>query len=226
LHEVIKSHYIVGIVIIIVILVFPIAITERGVAYALAQGTNPSLSSTVGIKQMDSSNEAALELQQPQQILQIKANMIKLLADMVENRLHEAAILLEITSVDHAVKKTPFAGSISKVYMGIPANLDLQKREIAQDILSKDKDFGSVYFTMPNGDVYIGEPYSNQKQLPRVNYADRDWYKGVTALNNTYISSVFISASIHAPATAIAVPVYSDSGANGSNNNTITGSTI
>jgi hypothetical protein len=89
--------------------------------------------------------------------------------------------------------------------MGIPGNLDLQKRKIAQDILTKDRDFGSVYFTMPNGNVYIGEPFSNQKQLPRLNYADRDWYKGVTALNNNYISSVFVSASIHAP--AIAVPV-------------------
>jgi hypothetical protein len=96
--------------------------------------------------------------------------------------------------------------------MGIPGNLDLQKRKIAQDILSKDKDFGSVYFTMPNGNIYMGEPYSHQKQLPRLNYADRDWYKGVTPLNNTYISAVFISASIHAPATAIAVPVYSIGG--------------
>ncbi|MGC2571709.1 MAG: cache domain-containing protein, partial [Candidatus Nitrosopolaris sp.] len=129
-----------------------------------------------------------------------------------------------ITSVDPVVQKIPFAYSISKVYMGIPGNLDLQKRKIAQDILSKNRDFGSVYFTMPNGNIYIGEPFSNQKQLPRLNYADRDWYKGVTALNNTYISSVFVSASIHAPATAIAVPVY-NTGAGGSNNNN-TGSTI
>ena len=79
---------------------------------------------------------------------------------------------------------------------------------------------------MPNGNIYIGEPFSNQKQLPRLNYADRDWYKGVTALNNTYISSVFVSASIHAPATAIAVPVYNtDNAVRGSNNNN-TGSAI
>ena len=153
--------------------------------------------------------------------------MVKLLADMVENRLHGAFVLLEITSVDPVVQKTPFAYSISKVYMGIPGNLDLQKRRIAQDILSKDRDFGSVYFTMPNGNIYIGEPFSNQKQLPRLNYADRDWYKGVTALNNTYIISVFVSASIHAPATVIAVPVYNTGAAvGGSNNNSNTGSAI
>jgi hypothetical protein len=70
------------------------------------------------------------------------------------------------------------------------------------------------------GDVYIGEPYSDQKQLPGLNYADRDWYKGVTATNNTYTSSVFMSASIHAPATA--VRVY----ANEENNNNNTTSAV
>jgi hypothetical protein len=35
---------------------------------------------------------------QQQQILQSKINMVKLLADMVENRLHQALVLLEITS--------------------------------------------------------------------------------------------------------------------------------
>ncbi len=62
---------------------------------------------------------------------------------------------------------------------------------------------------MPNDDVYIGEPFRDQKQLPRLNFADRDWYNGVTSTNNTYTSSIFVSASIHAAATAIAVPVYS-----------------
>ena len=221
LNIVVKSHHIVGIVIIICILVFPITITEKVTVYALAPGSNrSSLSSfTAGMMQATQG--------QQQRLLQSKINMVKLLADMVENRLHQASVLLEITSVDPVVQKTPFAYSISKVYMGIPGNLDLQKRRIAQDILSKDRDFGSVYFTMPNGNIYIGEPFSNQKQLPRLNYADRDWYKGVTALNNTYISSVFVSASIHAPATAIAVPVYNTGAAiRGSNNNNNTGSAI
>jgi hypothetical protein len=84
----------------------------------------------------------------------------------------------------------------------------MQKRRIAQDILARDKDMRNIYFLTPNADIYFGEPFSYQQQLPKLNYADRDWYKGVTATNNTYISSVFMSASIHAPAIAIATPVY------------------
>jgi hypothetical protein len=144
------------------------------------------------------------------QVLQSETNMVKLLADMVQNRIHDAVDILELTSIDPAVKDTLYLGSISKSYMGIPGNLDIQKRKIARDILNRDSDFGSVYFTTPKGDVYIGEPFANQKQLPKLNYADRDWYKGVTSTNNTYVSSVFMSASIHVPSTAIAIPVYSN----------------
>jgi hypothetical protein len=135
-------------------------------------------------------------------------NVVKLLADMVRNRLHDAVNLLEITSQDPVIQNLSSANFITKKYMGIPANMDLPKRKIAQDILARDKETRNIYFLTPDADVYFGEPFSDQKQLPRLNYADRDWYKGVTATNNTYISSVFMSASIHAPAIAIATPVY------------------
>ena len=135
-------------------------------------------------------------------------NVVKLLADIVSNRLHDAVNLLEITSKDPIIQNVPFANFITKKYMGIPANIDMQKRIIAQDILTRDKDIRNIYFLIPNADIYFGEPFSYQQQLPRLNYADRDWYKGVIAANSTYISAVFMSASIHAPAIAIATPVY------------------
>lgn len=138
----------------------------------------------------------------------VQHNMVKLLADMVRDRLYDAVNLLEMTSKEPAVQNVSFANFITKQYMGIPDNMDLPKRKVAQDILARDKDFGSIYFLTPRADTYIGEPFPNQKQLPRLNYADRDWYKGVTATKNTYVSAIFMSASIHRPATAIAIPVY------------------
>jgi hypothetical protein len=149
-------------------------------------------------------------------------NVVKLLADMVSNRLHDAVNLLEITSKDPIIQNVSFANFINKKYMGIPANIDAQKRRIAQDILARDKDMKNIYFLIPNADVYFGEPFSYQQQLPRLNYADRDWYKGVTATNSTYISAVFISSSIHAPAIAIATPVYAPQD---NDNNTTTSKT-
>jgi hypothetical protein len=136
-------------------------------------------------------------------------NMVKLLADMIRDRLYDAVNLLEMTSKEPVVQNVSFANFITKQYMGIPSGMDLPKRKVAQDILARDNNFGGIYFVTPRADIYIGEPFTAQKQLPRLNYTDRDWYKGVTATNNTYISAVFMSASIHRPATAIAIPVYS-----------------
>ena len=171
-----------------------------------------------------------MHVQQPAQqtTIQNNENIAKLLADMTKQRLDGAKTILEITSRDPTVKNVSYASNISKTYMGIPESLDIEKRKVAQEILLNNKDFGSIYFTMPNGDVYIGEPYSDQKQLPRLNFADREWYKGVTSANNgnkAYTSSVFISASIHLPATAIAVPVY-NTGDNDNKNYSNTSNTL
>lgn len=137
-------------------------------------------------------------------------NYITLLTQIIKNKINEAITILEITSNQSIVKGIPFEKNISKEFKGIAEYLDVKKREIAKDIMKLDNDIGSIYFVLPNGDIYLGEPYKDQKQLPRLNFADRDWFKGVSTLNRTYVSSVFTSASIHVPATAIAVPVYSD----------------
>jgi hypothetical protein len=166
-----------------------------------------------GINTIEQAAASQIYAQQPPQqtTIQNKENSVKLLADMTKQRLDDAKTILEITSKDPTVKNVSYANNISKAHMGIPENLDTAKRKVALEILHDNKDFGGIYFTMPNGDVYIGEPFADQKQLPRLNFADREWYKGVTSANNSnkaYTSPVFISASIHLPATAIAVPVY------------------
>jgi hypothetical protein len=85
----------------------------------------------------------------------------------------------------------------------------LDKRNLGKDTLQRNKDLASVFFVLPNGDIYMGEPFNDQQRLPRINFADREWYKGVIQSNQTYLSSIFLSASINAPALAIAVPIYS-----------------
>jgi hypothetical protein len=133
-----------------------------------------------------------------------------ILADIFESRIDKIAKLLETTSSYPAVRNISYVNQIGTKFMGIPESSDIEKRNTAKYLLKNEPVLGGVYFTLPNGDVYLGEPYSAQKQLPRLNFADRDWYKGVSKTNETYISSVFLSASTRAPATAIAVPVYQD----------------
>ena len=134
--------------------------------------------------------------------------ILKLLSNIIETRINKSSSLLELTSKLPEVTNVSYANMITEKFMGIPQNLDLQKRDIARDILEKNKDIASIFFVIPKGDTYIGEPYPDQQQLPRLNYADRDWYKGVTRTNDTYTSAVFLSAAIHVPAIAMAVLVY------------------
>src|SRR5215210_1627419 len=102
----------------------------------------------------------------------------------------------------------PFIKNVSSEYNDISSGLDLDKRNLGKDILQRNKDLASVFFVLPNGDIYLGEPFSNQEQLPKINFADREWYKEVIKSNQTYISSIFLSASINAPALAIAASIY------------------
>ena len=138
-----------------------------------------------------------------------KVTMLSLFANWISDKIPRAVDDLEISSRYETIRNVPFLMNVSRDINGIPSNLDLDKRNLAKDILQRNKDIASIFFVLPNGDIYMGEPYRDQEQLPRINFADREWYKGVVKNNQTYISSIFLSASINAPAIAIAVPVYS-----------------
>lgn len=136
---------------------------------------------------------------------------LALFADLVEDRIRGIIDILEFTSKDKTFSTIPYLSNITDVYHGIASNLETDKRLVLDYILRINPDIASIYFVLPNGDIYLGEPYSHQEQLPRLNFADREWYSGVTTVNETYVSSIFLSASINAPAIAIAVPVSTNS---------------
>ena len=147
--------------------------------------------------------------------------MLKLLADNLENRLNKSAAILEITGELPQVKNASYAGSISSELHGIPIDLDIAKRKIAHDILASDKDLQVIFFLMPNGDMYMEEPYSRQQNLTGNNFAFRDYYKGAISTGDTYLGNVVISTSSGLPQSNIAVPLYSSAiDSNGNRNDT------
>jgi Cache domain len=144
------------------------------------------------------------------------APLISLLANNLANRLNNSAAILQITSNLPEVKNHTYTSFLKQSLHGIAANVDIQKRKVAQAILSADKDFGVIFFLMPNGLVYMEEPYSRQLNLTTNNLGFRDFYKGVVSTHMPYLGNVVISASSGRPQTNIAVPVYSE---NNNNNN-------
>jgi hypothetical protein len=128
----------------------------------------------------------------------------RLLAASLSNRIEDATRVMELTAMRPKVGSTD-----ALAQMGIPEDADPAKRQVARDVIAQ-YGFASIFLLTPDGDVYLGEPYEQQEQLPRLNYSDRDWYQGVSSTNDAYVSSVFMSATIHVPAGAIAVPVHAD----------------
>ena len=134
-------------------------------------------------------------------------NPVNAAAASVESRIDAFVAAMVATSELPQVKSTEFVGSIDEAQMGIPENDDVEKREVARQLLSEHPEFASIFFLTPDADIYIGEPFEQQEQLPRLNYADRDWYMGASSTGEPYVSAVFMSAAIHVPTVAVAVPV-------------------
>jgi len=150
-----------------------------------------------------------------------KTLSIKLLADSLENRLNKSAAILEITSKLPEVRKVSFASSINNTLRGIPKDTDLAKRNVAQGILSKYNDFRVIALLMPNGNMYMEEPYSRQLNLSKTNFAFRDYYKGAVSTHNTYLGNLIIASCCGLPQANMAVPIYSSE--NNTNNPSLVG---
>jgi hypothetical protein len=147
---------------------------------------------------------------------------IKLLVDNLESRLNKSAAILELTSKLPEVRKVSFASSINNTLHGIPKDMDLAKRKVAQGIISKYNDFRVIAFLMPNGDMYMEEPYSRQLNLTKTNFDFRDYYKGAVSTHNTYLGNLIIAACCGLPQANMAVPIYSSEN-NNTNNPSLVG---
>ena len=136
----------------------------------------------------------------------------KLLAKNLENHIQKAGAILEITSKLPQVTQIPFADMLYqtlKTLHGIPQNADIEKRQVANNIISSYDDLFEVFFIMPNGDIYLVEPYSIQKILTANNFAFRDYFQGAIKTNDVYIGNVISSKATASNRTAvIAIPVY------------------
>lgn len=136
----------------------------------------------------------------------------KVLARNLENHIQKVGSLLEITSNLPQVRNVSFAQFLNQTLdtlHGIPKDADIQKRQVAQNILSNYKELQIIIFIMPNGDIYFDEPYSRQQMSTMTNLGFRDYFKGVFRTNDTYLGDPTPSASSGQMQSVIAIPVYS-----------------
>ena len=107
--------------------------------------------------------------------------LTNILAKNLENHIQKAGAILEITSKSPQVRDISYAYLLNQTLNtlhGIPQYTDIEKRQVAKNIIDSNSDLYKVYFIMPNGDMYFLEPYSTQQTLTKNNYAFRDYFQG------------------------------------------------
>lgn len=173
------------------LLITPIFVTQIQLAYAQVNINNTT----------DSRN------------IQNNLLITNILAKNLENHIQKAGAILEITSKLPQVRDVPFANLLNQTLNtlhGIPQYADIEKRQIAQNILSSNSDLRDVFFIMRNGDMYFEEPYSEQQSSSKSNFAFRDYFQGAIKTNATYLDKVVTTTGASgARGAVIAVPVYS-----------------
>ena len=172
------------------LLIMPIFVTQIQLAYAQVNINNTT----------DSRN------------IQNNLLITNILAKNLENHIQKAGAILEIASKLPQVRDVPIANLLNQTLNtlhGIPLYADIEKRQIAQNILSSNSDLRDVFFIMRNGDMYFEEPYSEQQSSSKSNFAFRDYFQGAIKTNATYLGKVVTTTGASgARGAVIAVPVY------------------
>lgn len=141
-------------------------------------------------------------------ITEKEAGDVRALAIATEAKISAVASLMEAAGkTPQMAVGAPYASQITAESKGVPQGADIEKRQVAQSVLSSSQDVEAVVFILPNGEVYIEEPFYRQMNLTKTNLAFRDYFKGAVASGSTYLGEVYISASSGASTTAVAVPV-------------------
>lgn len=132
------------------------------------------------------------------------------------NRVYHSATLLEITAKLPQVRNVSFADMLNQTletHHGIPSNKDVEKRQLAHNIISKNDtadNLFEIFYLMPNGNMYMLEPYSIQGTLKENNYGFREYFQKAIQNNETYLGNAIITtASSGIREAVLATPVYS-----------------
>ena len=135
---------------------------------------------------------------------------ISQIASRTELRIDNAVSILKILSKDKHLTNPPLSETfIDEKLHGIPEDADMDRRKAMQVVFDEYSSFQNMLFLLPNGDVYINEPFFFQKTMTVSNFAFRDWYREVIDSKDAIVSDVVISKSSNKPNVVIAVPVFS-----------------
>jgi len=136
-------------------------------------------------------------------------SLSNILSNNLVNYLNESATIIKLTSLIPEVGSVEFANKINGSLHGISNSDDVKKRQIADNILQHSESLEAITFLVPNGDMYMEEPYSRQLDLSKNNFAFRGYYQGTIETKQTFLDDAIVSSSTGETVALISVPIYS-----------------
>jgi hypothetical protein len=143
-------------------------------------------------------------------ILEEKAVTASVLANRFHLRITEATNALQLAARSEEFASLDSVYAVTEQYRGLPIGYEEDKRQIARDVLEEYRHFETFAFALSNGDIYSVEPHDRQLSLPRLNYADRDWYRMPIETGQAFAADALISTATYHRVIPIGVPVYSN----------------
>ncbi len=134
--------------------------------------------------------------------------LLKILSTNLVNYLNDSASILKITSMIPEVGNSKYEDKINSSLHGIANNYDIEKRKVAENLLKHSDNFEAITFLLPNGDMYMEEPYDRQLDLSKNNFAFRDYYKGAIETKRAFLGDGIISVATGERVAVISVPIY------------------
>ena len=134
-----------------------------------------------------------------------------LLSKVFEKEIEKMSNIMELTSHSPEFQVLSY-NNVSEQYMntyhGIPENEEVEKRYIFKNVMTVSPSIAGLFFLLPNGDMYVEEPYHYQMNLTKTNFSFRDYYNGAIDSGKIYMGDTIISAASGIPITVVAVPIF------------------
>jgi len=111
--------------------------------------------------------------------------------EIFESELSKARSLIQVTS--NLQEMETISHQILENEIGISQSNEPEKRRILKNILDSSELYSEIGYFLPNGDLYLLEPFSQQSKFQFTNFVFRDWYSGALNTDGVYVSKVFES---------------------------------
>jgi hypothetical protein len=109
--------------------------------------------------------------------------------EIFESKLSKAHSLMDVASNLPEMKSIHH--DISHDSIGIAESEETAKRIILKNIIDASRLYSEMGYFLPDGELYLLEPYPEQSKFQFRNFAFRDWYRGALNTDGIYTSEVF-----------------------------------